>query len=36
VKSSKRRLLRAIGTDIQFWLPLGILIFGVLLLALIK
>ncbi len=36
MESSPRSLARAITTDIHFWLPVAVLILGVVLLALIK
>lgn len=35
-RDAKQPLARAIASDVQFWLPVGVLIFGIGLLALIK
>lgn len=36
MESSRRSLTRTISTDIHFWLPVAILMLGVVLVALIK
>jgi hypothetical protein len=36
MEPSRRSLARAIATDVHFWLPVAVLMFGIVLLALIK